>query len=150
MLRNAVESCSESLWLQGEPNAFWHIAYHVAFYTHLYLSPSEEDFRPWLLHRLGYQFLGAIPEEPGAPRIADRPDCVPYTKAEILSYIDTLFPEVERQLGVLDPNGASGFYWIPFSKLELQLYNIRHIAHHTGQLADRLRREANTGLAWVK
>jgi hypothetical protein len=35
------------------------------------------------------------------------------------------------------------------SKLEHQLVNLRHIQHHTGQLADRLRQAADRGLRWV-
>ncbi len=41
----------------------------------------------------------------------------------------------------------SGFYWLPFNKFELQLYNIRHIQHHTGQLTDRLRQAAMLAFA---
>jgi hypothetical protein len=44
---------------------------------------------------------------------------------------------------------TSGFSWYRMSKLEHQLLNLRHIQHHTGQLADRLRRETNKGIAWV-
>ena len=45
--------------------------------------------------------------------------------------------------------GATGFglitddgydLWLPFSRLELHLYNLRHIQHHTGQLSAYLRR----------
>jgi hypothetical protein len=43
----------------------------------------------------------------------------------------------------------SGFYWYRMSKLEHQFVNLRHIQHHTGQLADRLRQEADRGVEWV-
>jgi hypothetical protein len=49
----------------------------------------------------------------------------------------------------LDFDAPSGFFWLPFSKLELQLYNIRHVQHHTGQLIDRLRTVAGIGVARV-
>lgn len=39
MLRQAVEPCPDGLWLSDEhPNQFWHVAYHVLHYTHLYLQ----------------------------------------------------------------------------------------------------------------
>ena len=37
----------------------------------------------------------------------------------------------------------------PFNKMELQLYNLRHLQHHTGQLAARLRTAANLAVTWV-
>ena len=43
----------------------------------------------------------------------------------------------------------SGFSWLRFGKTELQLYNIRHIQHHAGQLTDRLRTAAGIGVRWV-
>jgi len=33
--------------------------------------------------------------------------------------------------------------------MELHIYNIRHLQHHTGQLMDRLRTAGNIGVAWV-
>jgi hypothetical protein len=44
---------------------------------------------------------------------------------------------------------TSGFFWLPFSKLELQLYNIRHIQHHTGQLIERLREQKDISVEWI-
>jgi len=50
----------------------------------------------------------------------------------------------------LDLDSAeSGFSWYRMSKLEHQFVNLRHIQHHTGQLADRLRQEADRGVEWV-
>ena len=42
-----------------------------------------------------------------------------------------------------------GFYWLPFNKLELQFYNIRHIQQHTGELYERLGTRENIELDWV-
>ena len=147
MLRKAIDPCPESLWLaQDHLNRFWHIAYHALFYTHLYLQPAQADFQPWVKHRQDYQYLGARPwtTEPAA-----RPD-LPYAKADLLEYYDVCRAEVEKQVPALDLAAPSGFDWLPFNKLELQFYNIRHIQHHTGQLADRLRSSANIGLPWTR
>ena len=43
----------------------------------------------------------------------------------------------------------TNFFWYPISKLEHQIVAIRHIAHHTGQLMDRLRKEADIGIEWL-
>jgi hypothetical protein len=45
--------------------------------------------------------------------------------------------------------GESGFPWIPFPRLELHIYNIRHIQHHAGQLGAFLRRNKVKGVGWV-
>ena len=42
-----------------------------------------------------------------------------------------------------------GFPWYPMPKLEHQLLNIRHIQHHAGALASRLRRGAGVSVPWV-
>jgi hypothetical protein len=151
MLRRAVELCPESLWLEGSPNRFWHIAYHALFYTHFYLARSEAEFVAWERHQPESNFLGAVsgkavPGKPDAPRKLHEP----YTQAEILAYADFCKGEIERQTAALDLGAASGFFWLPFNKLELQFYNLRHLAHHTGQLADRLRSQAGIGLPWVR
>jgi hypothetical protein len=44
---------------------------------------------------------------------------------------------------------VSGFSWYKVSKLEHQIINVRHLQHHTAQLADRVRRNANVGVRWA-
>lgn len=67
MLGAAVRRCPDELWTRGTPdNAFWQLAYHTLFYTHLYLSPDAACFRPWRGHRGGAQNADALgpPEAP--------------------------------------------------------------------------------------
>ena len=50
MLRHAIEKCPTDLWYSKEQaNAFWQTAYHTLFFTHLYLQPTAEDFRPCMI-----------------------------------------------------------------------------------------------------
>ena len=143
MLGQAIGMCPETLWTDAEyRNRFWHIAYHTLFYTHLYLQPSEADFHAWSKHRQDCQYLGA---RSGAPEVK-----TPYSKSEVLEYYEICRAEVEARVPGLDLEAASGFSWLSFNKLEVQFYNIRHLQHHTGQLADRLRTKLNVGLAWVR
>lgn len=149
MLDQAIALSPEPLWLaslDSSPNRYWHIAYHALFYTHFYLAPTEADFVPWRLHRKEYNFLGAVPWRPGESHIAE----IPYTQLELREYLDFCHGEVDKQTAVLDLESPSGFHWLPFNKLELQLYNLRHLSHHTGELTDRLRSQANLGVAWVR
>ena len=146
MLEQAIAKCPRDVWLSGSPNRFWHVAYHTLFYTHLYLSPTQADHQHPSIARPGYQFLGALPADFEEERVLDQP----YTQQELLDYAAFCHLEIDKQTASLDPQAASGFYWIPFNKLELQLYNLRHLAHHTGQLIGRLRAEANIEIGWVR
>jgi hypothetical protein len=49
----------------------------------------------------------------------------------------------------LNLEAASGFDWLPFGKLELQFYTIRHIQQHTGELMERLGSRAGVEVNWV-
>jgi hypothetical protein len=146
MLKGAVIKCPDHLWNDpGHKNKFWHIAYHALFYTHLYLQAEEKKFQPWHKHRNEYQFMGQVPWPPhNPPKIAEG-----YTRDEILEYSQLCVQEVLTQVPQLDLDSNSGFDWLPFGKLELQLYNIRHIQLHAGELCERLGSEANIDVPWV-
>ena len=146
MLNDAIELCPEDLWFStGYRNRFWHIAYHSLFYTHLYLQPSEGDFEPWSKHVPNSNDLG-----PG-PWLKNEPFQIPepYAKSDVQDYVKLCSSEVEKQVPLIRFEDDSGFSWLPFDKLELQFYNIRHLQHHAGQLSDRLRTAVNIGVGWV-
>jgi len=145
MLGQAIEQCPEGLWLSNDyRNRFWHIAYHSVFYTHLYVQPSESDFQAWAKHVPNSNYLG--------PWAKDEPFQLPepYAKPDVQEYWKLCGIEVEKQIPLVNLEASSGFSWLPFNKLELQFYNIRHLQHHTGQLVERLRNAANLGVSWVR
>jgi hypothetical protein len=143
MLLDAVKHCPPDLWASEEyANPYWRIAYHALFYTHLYLQPSERDFEPWQHHRPGQQRLGASAESGVS--------VTPYSVEEIAAYWRRCDELVDPAVDLLDLSASeSGFDWYRMSKLEHQLVNLRHLQHHTGQLADRLRQAADHGVRWV-
>ena len=146
MLEQAVETCPEQLWLDGTArNPFWRLIYHTTFYTHLYLSGSEEAFIPWEKGRANLQFLGPLPWSPH-DRVDPGP---PYAKSELQRYVQIVREQAEAWIGRLDLDAASAFEWIPFSNLELLVYNLRHLQHHVGQLADRVTQATGTPITWV-
>lgn len=146
MLKQAVAKCPPELWNDPQDhNKFWHATYHALFYTHLYLSASEADFKPWDQHHEDYQFFGPKPWAPNElPKIGE-----PYTAAEILIYWQVCSNFVDIQLPTLDLKAPSGFRWLPFSKFELQMYNIRHLQQHVGELMERLGSRAGIDVDWV-
>ena len=139
MLRGAIEKCPNNLWVDSNYiNPFWHIAYHVLFYTHFYLQPTQEDFIPWEKHRDDITSL-----EPSVKELE------PYSKEELLEYLNLCLAQVESQVNAMNLEAESGFYWLPFNKLELQIYNIRHIQQHTGELCERLGAHGEIEVDWV-
>lgn len=152
MLKQAVVQCPDSLWRDRTyKNRYWHIAFHVLFYTHLYLQPTENDFLPWAKHREEYLSLEPASSDGGSsgPLSEKSLGDAPYSQEDILEYLALCQEEVETQVSVLDPEAESGFYWLPMKKLELQLYNIRHIQQHTGELCERLSEVAGIDVDWV-
>jgi hypothetical protein len=146
MTRRAIERCPAEMWDdQARKNRFWHIAYHALFYTHLYLQPSEADFVPWEKSREDYQFMGALPWPPhDEPEIDES-----YTQEELLEYQALIREGIDATVDSLDLHGPSGFEWLPFSKIELQFYSIRHLMQHTGELCERLGEEAKVEVDWI-
>jgi hypothetical protein len=67
----------------------------------------------------------------------------------VLEFLDYLSERVDGLVDALDLEAESGFYWLPFNKLELQFYNIRHLMLHTGELAERLWAVAGEETRWV-
>ena len=135
MLENAIDACPEPLWSDaGYKNPFWNVAYHALFYTQLYLQPDEPSFQPWVNHHAGSQNMPA--------------DIEPYIREQVLEYLRFCREEVDTKLPLLDLESPSGFHWLPFSKGEVQLYNIRHLQQHIGELCERL---GNSGIdvSWV-
>ncbi|MBK8003976.1 MAG: DinB family protein [Gemmatimonadetes bacterium] len=143
MLVAAIEKCPEPVWLDpAYTNATWHVAYHVLHYADLYLHQRLEDFSPWSAHRDGCQKLA---KAPGAPPLE------PYARSEILAYARALAGRVPAMIRALDLGAPeAGYPWYRMPKLEHQLVGLRHLHHHTGQIAERVRERAGQGLAWVQ
>lgn len=150
MLRDAVERCPDALWEDTAPtNAFWQVAYHTLYFTHLYLQPEEAAFDPWPGHQSRVQHPDGIPGR-------DDPDSslplvpAPYTRDQVLAYLEhceSLLSDAVDAIDLLSPE--SGFWWYRISKLEHQLVNLRHVQHHAAQLADRVRAATGEGVRWV-
>jgi hypothetical protein len=140
MLNDCVRKCPPEHWEGKIANlTFRQVAYHTLFFVDLYLSPGEPAFTLRELHRRG----GV--ERRGADPIIGLP------KDETLAYaaichqkaLDTFASETAESLAA-----PSGFSWLPFSRGEVHLYNMRHVQHHTGQLSAYLRRVVTDEERW--
>ena len=130
MLKQVIVKCPAVLWnAPGDKDKTWKKAYHALFYVHLYLQETEKHFKPWAKHR-------------------DPDTGEPFTQAEVLEYLAFVQEQVKTQTQMLNLEAESGFDWLPFGKLELQFYTIRHIQQHAGELYERLDQQ-QIELDWV-
>ncbi len=143
MLAECVEKCPDDLWTSHTDmrpfwRAFWRIAFHAAYFTHLYLGQSEDVYQLW-------------PDRPeGCPELWQKPfrlepyelpeDFPPYTKEQVLdylAYIDSLIDPTVDALDLEAPETGIGWYK-GMSKLSHELMNLRHLQGHIGQLSELL------------
>lgn len=131
MLKQVIVKCPAASWdAPGDQDKSWKKAYHALFYAHLYLQETEQHFRPWEKHH-------------------DPETGQPFTQAEVLEYLAFVEQQVRERVPALSLEAESGFDWLPFNKLELQFYNIRHIQQHAGELFERLGARDHIEFDWV-
>ena len=143
MLENAIRACPDALWSEGSvpvAQRFWYLAFHALFWLDYYLSRNEREFVP--------PAPFGLEELDPAGRYPERA----YTKAELLVYLGH-----GRRLGLArldelteaEAGARCGFERRDLSVLELFLYNLRHLQHHTGQLNLLLRQRTASAPGWV-
>ena len=140
MLNDCIRKCPPDHWEGRIANdAFRQVAYHTLFFVDLYLSPDEAAFELRDCHRRG----GDERSSTAVSRGLSQDETLSYLAICRQKSIETLAAETPESL-----RRASGFSWLPFSRGELHLYNIRHVQHHAGQLSAYLRRIVEDGQRW--
>ena len=138
MLENALEMCPDNLW--ATDTKFWYIAYHTLFYLDYYLSEDADGFSPPAPFTLTeFDLSGAMPE-----RV--------YTKTELLTYHTHCKNKCRKLIAELnDENAAKRFInaYRNYSRMEIIIYNMRHVQHHAAQLYLLLRQGMNDAPKWV-
>jgi len=138
MLENALNKCPEQLW--DYELDFWYIAYHCLFWTDYYLTLEPNNFQP----PIPFTFSEFDPS-------GRKPDRI-YTKQELLNYLEHSRTKAKRLIEDLTLDKLNS-RWINdyknYSLLEILLYNLRHIQHHTAQLNLLLRQSNIEAPNWV-
>jgi hypothetical protein len=138
MLKQTITQCPEPVWnAANDKNKFWQVAYHALFFTHEYLQDSNEAITPWIKHRGGY-------EDFPAPQIGE-----PYDRDTILEYLAFCQQQVAERVPRLKLEEPEGHGDRSLITLELQIYSIRHIMQHTGELMERLGTRTGAKIDWV-
>ena len=157
MLENAIKACPEHVWfdaanwqdstteqktLDTYKAEFWYWAYHVIFWTDYYLSnTTEEQFQP---------------KPPYTKDEFDERGLIPlrvYSNDELLEYLNYCREKLRAWINSLndqtlfDQSRAS--HREDYSVLEILLYNLRHVQHHSAQLNLLLRQRIDSAPRWV-
>lgn len=120
MLKQAIVKCPPEVWDDPkDKNKFWFVAYHTLRYAHQYLKANDKGYARWEQR---------LYSNPGKP----------FTKDEILEKLALVEQDVVEQISIMNLDEKTGATGNLANKLELQIYNIRHIQQHTGELYQRL------------
>lgn len=142
MFADAVRLCPDPLWTaflwqdaeDERYGQFWFIAYHTVFWSDLFLTGSSEGFAP------------------PPPFVRGRLPDQPYTKEQVLAYLAECRSRCQATLAALTDEWAQQrcvFAWMEPTFLELQLYAMRHVQEHAGQLSLLLGKHNVGGMDWV-
>lgn len=147
MLMNAIEVCPESLYKTKK--RFFYTAYHVAIFLDYYLTVPPKDFEA----RLPFTIIEKmeIPEEALDDVLPDEH----YPKEQLLEYLKSCREKCHSVIMGIEENGNPRFIEdvevgkMDYSLIEILLYNLRHVQHHTAQLNTILRNEGHEPPKWV-
>lgn len=138
MFENAIAKCPPGIW--DDDRQFWYIAYHTLFFLDLYLDKDPNNFmppKPYTLSELDPE--GVMPERT-------------YTKDELLTYVHHCREKARKLIQGFNEESIFALWktsYRQYNMFEMQLYNMRHVMHHTGQLSKMLG-EIDHGLPlWV-
>ena len=156
MLKNAVALCPEEYWNNNKK--FFYMAYHCSVFLDYYLTIPPKNFSSLLPY--------TITEPANIPKDAID-DVVPnkiYSKNELLDYLQLSREKCRKVIAGLTEEKLNK-PWIDnsenvnlelassssmiYSVLEILLYNMRHVQHHTAQLNLILRQEINSAPDYV-
>jgi hypothetical protein len=147
MLAACVQRCPDDRWNEPVANLkFCQAVFHALFYTDVYLGRNYASLRDQPFHREHAAVFGDYEER------EDRPPQALYDKPFITAYLQHCRAKAARVIA--DETAESlarrpGFDWLPFSRAEVHVYNIRHVHHHAAQLSLRLRLDTGDGIPWV-
>jgi len=144
MLKNAIAMYPEERWHTNRK--FFYMAYHVLVFLDYYLTFPAGPMSSSLPF--------TITEKNLPPEALD--DIIPnkiYSKEELLEYLNTNREKCRKLIFSLTEEKISE-RWINewgknYSLLEILLYNMRHVQHHTAQLNMMLSQETNNSPDWV-
>lgn len=143
MLERAIDVCPPPLWERSsEAMGYWYLVYHTLFFVDHDLHPADLAFEsPWF-DRFEYEMEEVPP-----------PWEVPYPRAELATYLVRCRGRVREVLTAIargETLDLRGSRRLEMPALEVVLYQLRHVQHHTAQLNAMLRSEGVEPPRWAR
>lgn len=146
-LNQCIEVCDDDTWSATHPDtAVNQVVFHALFFTDLYLGFGETGFRDQPFHRDNPELFQDYEE------LEDRVPQNFYSQRGCRSYLTYCYGKVDTTLEGEDTAilfGDCGFPYRRLTRIELHIYNIRHIQHHAAQLGLRNQLNGGAPLRWV-
>lgn len=151
MLRDAITLCPDGHFISNRK--FFYIAYHTLVFLDYYMTIPPEDFTSPLPFTI--REPADIPEDAIDDVIPDNM----YSKEDLLGYLRSSRDKARQLIAGLTEEKISQRWKedgddlsppvMDYSMLEILLYNMRHVQHHTAQLNMLLRQEINAAPGWI-
>ena len=148
-LQKGIDQCPDESWHQPVANnPFSQTVFHALFFGDLYLGETIESMKEQGFHLdhadvfAGYEELNHHEESVKT-----------YPRSFIQSYLDFCRSKAKAEIAAeteASLNAQVNSPWHTFSRLEMHIYNIRHLQHHAAQLILRLRINHNPEIDWVR
>ena len=146
-LQQCIDMCDDSRWAAAHPDTpVNQVVFHTLFYTDYYLGRGDSGFRQQEFHLDNPELFQDYEE------LVDRIPENFYSREGCLAYLAHCRVRMETVLAAEDAGVLSGDCGFPrrnLSRLELHIYNIRHIQHHAAQLGLRNQLAGGEALRWV-
>ena len=147
MLEKCVQSCPSNVWNARVGQLYFcQVAFHALFYADVYLGTDLASLRQQPFH-VEHAVVFADYEE-----LEDRPQTSRYEESFIRLYLEHCRSKAMSAVAAEDTKTLEqrpGFDWLPFSRAEVHVYNIRHLQHHVAQLSLRMKLDADVGVSWI-
>ena len=143
-LEGIMAACPDRLWsarAQRRELEFWYLAFHTLFWLDCYLTQPFETYVP--------PPPFGLEEMDPAGVIAERP----YTKAELGAFLEHGRRRWRERIAAMNEADEQQQYVVStgtrLDLVELLLYNMRHVQHHSAQLNLILRQQTDSATGWV-
>ena len=148
-LTQVITLIPQSLWEQN--TRYFYMAYHTTLMLDYYLTIPPSRFEA----SLPYKITDASMVPPGV--IGDMVPERMFTKNELLNYVADTREKCLMLIAALTPVSVNDRFVEEFDDpgamnynlIEILLYNMRHVQHHTAQLNLMLRQDDNIAASWV-
>ncbi|CAI2765949.1 DinB family protein [Flavobacterium collinsii] len=136
MLESSILVCPELFW---DKKDFWYSVYHTIFWMDYYSSTEPDTFSPPEPFSLSeFDPQGILPDRIYLKE--ELLDYLEYSRKKIFYLIEGLNEETSKESITSNKN---------YNRIEMILYNMRHVQHHVGQLNLLLRQNVDVAGKWV-